>query len=154
MTLHNALLDSGASHNLMPKVIMERLGLQVTRPYKDLFSFESKRVQCIGLIKYVVVGLTQIPTKTIFMDIVVVDILPKFGMLLSRSWATKVKGTMQIDLTYTTIPIFGEKRRLYEETRMAYMVSSKGKPHNFPIYSFDTELGSAILFNELVDNGT
>lgn len=39
MNLHNAMLDLGASHNLMPKVIMERLGLQVTRPYKDLFSF-------------------------------------------------------------------------------------------------------------------
>lgn len=40
MALHHAMLDSGASHNLMPKVIMERLGLQVTRPYKDLFSFD------------------------------------------------------------------------------------------------------------------
>ena len=36
---------------------------------------------------------------------------------------------------------------------MAYMVSSKDKPQNFPIYSFDTELGSAILFNESVDSG-
>jgi len=43
MTLHNAMLDSGASHNLMPKVIMKKLGLQVTRPYKDLFSFDSKK---------------------------------------------------------------------------------------------------------------
>jgi hypothetical protein len=31
--LHNCMLDSGASHNLMPKVIMEKLGLEVTRPY-------------------------------------------------------------------------------------------------------------------------
>ena len=28
--LHNAMHDSGASHNLMPKVIMERLGLEIT----------------------------------------------------------------------------------------------------------------------------
>lgn len=27
MTLHNAMLDSGASHNLMPKVVMDQLGL-------------------------------------------------------------------------------------------------------------------------------
>ena len=135
------MLDSGASHNLMPKVIMERLRLQVTRPYKDLFYFDSKRVQCIGLIKDVVVGLTQIPAKTIVVDIVVADILPKFGMLLSRSWATKIKGIIQMDLTYATIHVFGEKRRLYWETIMAYMVSNKDKPQNFPIYSFDTELG-------------
>jgi hypothetical protein len=31
MTLHNAMLDSGASHNLMPKVVMENLGLDITR---------------------------------------------------------------------------------------------------------------------------
>ena len=30
--LHNAMLDSGASHNLMPKVVMERLGLENTKP--------------------------------------------------------------------------------------------------------------------------
>ena len=29
--LHNYLLDSGASHNLMPKKVMEELGLQVTK---------------------------------------------------------------------------------------------------------------------------
>ena len=33
--LHNAMLDSGASHNLMPKSIMENLGLEVTQPYKS-----------------------------------------------------------------------------------------------------------------------
>ena len=27
---HNAMLDSGASHNLMPKAVMEKLGLKVT----------------------------------------------------------------------------------------------------------------------------
>ena len=29
--LHNCLLDSGASHNLMPKSVMEELGLDVTK---------------------------------------------------------------------------------------------------------------------------
>jgi len=151
MTLHNAMLDSRASHNIMPKLIMEIMGLEITRPYKYLFSFNSKRVQCIGLIKDVVVGLTQVLSKTVVMYIVVADIPPKFVMMFSRSWATKIKGTMQMDLTYATIPVFGEQRRLYRETRMAYMVSSKDKPQNFPIYALDTELGSAILFNELTN---
>ena len=55
--LHNCLLDSGASHNLMPKVVMEALGLSVTRPYHDLFSFDSRAVQCLG-VKDLVVNLT------------------------------------------------------------------------------------------------
>jgi hypothetical protein len=54
MTLHNTMLDSGASHNLMPKVIMDKLGLDIIRPYKDLFSFDSRKFKCLGLIKYLV----------------------------------------------------------------------------------------------------
>lgn len=49
--LHNARLDLGASHNLMPKTIMEKVGLEITRPYKDLYSFDSSKGKCLGLIK-------------------------------------------------------------------------------------------------------
>ena len=58
--LHNAMFDSGASHNLMPREIMEKLGLDITRKYHDLYSFDSNRVRCIGLIKDLVVSLDQI----------------------------------------------------------------------------------------------
>jgi hypothetical protein len=51
-TLHNSMLDSSASHNLIPKDIIEKLGLDITRPYKDLYSFDSSKLKCIGLIKY------------------------------------------------------------------------------------------------------
>ena len=44
MILHNAMLDFGASHNLMPRVVVESMGLKITRPYKDLYSFDSKKV--------------------------------------------------------------------------------------------------------------
>ena len=46
------------------------------------------------------------------MDIVVADVPTKFGMLLSRSWAAKLKGTMQMDMSYATILVFGVHRRL------------------------------------------
>jgi len=55
--LHNAMFDSGASHNLMPKAVMEKLNLDITRPYKDLFSFDSSQVKCLGLIKDLCVSL-------------------------------------------------------------------------------------------------
>ena len=45
--LHNCLLDTGASHNLMPKAVMEELGLDITRPYHDLFSFDPRNVKWI-----------------------------------------------------------------------------------------------------------
>ena len=107
MFLHNVIVDSSASHNLMPKTIMECLGLDITRPYNNLYSFDSREVKCLGLIKYLVVSLHQIPKKNLVMDAVVVDVPPYFGMLLSRSWEAKLKGTLKMDLSYATIPIFG-----------------------------------------------
>jgi hypothetical protein len=124
LILHNDMLDSGASHNLMPKDVMEKLGLEVTRPYKDLHSFDSSKVKCIGIIKDLCITLAQIPAKSMVMDIVVGYIPPKYGMLLSISWGAKLKGTLQLDMSYATIPAFGQQRRLYKETLMKYMVNS------------------------------
>ena len=56
--LHNCLLDSGTSHNLMLKVVMDELGLNITKPYLDLFYFDSRKVKCLGLIKYLVINLS------------------------------------------------------------------------------------------------
>ena len=55
LLLHNCMFDSGASHNLMPLSVMKQLNLQVTKPYKDLYSFDSHKVKCLGAIKDVLV---------------------------------------------------------------------------------------------------
>ena len=74
----------------MPKAIMETLNLDITGPYKDLFSFDSSKVKCLGLIKYFCVTLVQYPGKSILMDIVLADIPTKYGMLLSHPWGEKL----------------------------------------------------------------
>lgn len=69
--LHNAMLDLGASHNLMPNTVMEKLGLEITRPYKYLYSFDCSKVRYLGPIKDLYVTLAQIPTKSLVMEMVV-----------------------------------------------------------------------------------
>ena len=59
------MLNSGASQNLMLEAIMEKLGLDITHPYHDLYSFDSGRVRCLGLIKDLVVSLEKIPAKNL-----------------------------------------------------------------------------------------
>ena len=81
------------------------------------------------------------------MDMLAADIPPKFGMLLSGSWSSKLKGTLQMDMSYATIPLFGGHKILYREKRLAYVVSIQQKPNNHPIYVVDTDLGSSIFFN-------
>ena len=80
------------------------------------------------------------------MDIVVADISPKFGILLSRSWSKRMGGTLQMDLTYATIPMFGgETKRLYKENQFTYIISNAKKFVNHPIYVVDTNFGACIL---------
>jgi hypothetical protein len=78
--LHNCLMDSRESHNLMPKTVMDEIGLEVTKTYHYLYSFDSKKVKCIGVIKDLVVSLFQLSMKSVVMDIVVADVPPKFGI--------------------------------------------------------------------------
>jgi len=146
--LHNAMFDSRASHHLMPKAIMEKLGLDITRKYHDLYSFDSGRVLCIGLIKDLVLSLDQIPAKNVLMDVVVADIPPRFGMLLSKSWGAKLKGTLQLDFSYATIPLFGQLIKLYREKKMKYMITRKEKPLNHPINVVHLDLESFVLYSD------
>ena len=70
----------------MPETIMDELGLEITKTYHELFSFDSRKVQCFGVIKYLVVTLFQFPMESVVMYIVVVDAPHKFGTFLSRYW--------------------------------------------------------------------
>jgi hypothetical protein len=91
--LDNYLMDSGAYHNLIPNTVMNELALEVTKTYHDLYSFDSRKVKCLGVIKDLVVSLFQLPMKRVVMDIVVVDVPSKFGMLLYRPWIKRIGGT-------------------------------------------------------------
>jgi hypothetical protein len=139
-------MDSRESHNVMPKLVMDELGLDITKPYLDLYSFDSIKVKCLGVIKDMVVPFCQLPMKSVVLDVIVADIPPTFGILLSRSWAKKVVGTLQMDLSCATIPVFGgEHRRLYMEVRSAYLVSDHENPSNHPIYAIEDKLGSSVF---------
>jgi hypothetical protein len=111
-----------------------------------MYSFDSKKVKCLGLIKDMVVSLAKLPMKSVVMGFFVADIPPKFGMLLSITWAKKVGGSLQMDLTYATIPVFeGEHRRIYREVRLSYIVNDYQNPRNHPIYVVENEIYSSIF---------
>ena len=78
----------------------------------------------LGLIKDLVVSLEKIPTNNVLMDVVLVDIPPRYGIFLSRSWGENLRGTLQLDFSYATIPVFGQLRKLYQKIKMKYMISS------------------------------
>lgn len=93
-------------------------------------------------------SLDQIPAKNVLMDVVVANIPPWFGMLLSRLWGAELKGTLQLDFSYATIPVFGQLRKLYREKKMKYMITSNEKPLNHPINVVHIDLESFVLYSD------
>ena len=70
----------------------------------------------------------------------------KYGILLSRSWGAKLGGSLQLDMTYAAILIFGGQfTRLYKETRLTYTISDPQNPNNYPVYVVDQDIGKCIL---------
>ena len=53
-----------------------------------------------------------------------------------------------MDMSYATIPVFGEYRRLHRLFRLAYMVSNKDKSVYYLTYSVEIELGSSVFYND------
>ena len=84
--------------------------------------------------------------KSMVMDVVVDDIPPIFGMLLSWSWSKNLGGSLHLHMSYAIVPIFGgEYRILYRGTQLAYIVSDHENPTNHPIYVVEQDMGLSIL---------
>ena len=80
------------------------------------------------------------------MDVVSANVPSKYGMLLSKTRGAKLGGSVQLDMNYATIPVFGGKfTQLYKENRLAYTVSDPQNSNNYPIYVADQDLGNCIL---------
>jgi hypothetical protein len=53
-TLHNFLVDSGATNNIMPLSVMEALGMECTKYYEigeSIYAIDSRKVPTYGEIK-------------------------------------------------------------------------------------------------------
>ena len=68
--LHNCMLDSGATSNIMTKKVMEQLNLRTSRPYHNICAMDRKTIQVHGLIKGLQVHLAAFLDIMIEMDIV------------------------------------------------------------------------------------
>jgi hypothetical protein len=139
--LHNCMLDSGATSNVMTKKVMEQLNLRISRPYHNICAMDSRTIEVHGLIKGLQVHLAAFPDIMIEMDIVVVDVPDTWGMLLSRKTAADLGGSLQMDLTYATIPTpNGLEFKLNRELERKYHVEDPRKKKNELVFR-EVEMG-------------
>jgi hypothetical protein len=107
----------------MPEAIVEMLGLDITKPYRELYALDSKKVKYLVVIKDLVINLSEIPWKNLIMDVIIDDITVSYGMLLSRDWGDRHGAMLQLDMSYATICIPEERPIGYIDKLGCHMLS-------------------------------
>ena len=51
-----------------------------------------------------------------------------------------------MEMSYATILVFGDQRRLYRDKQLAYVVNNQNKLENHPMCALDTYVGSSIFY--------
>jgi hypothetical protein len=81
--LHNCLVYSGASSNFMPLSICKKLNIVPLKSDKHVIQLDITQVKVMGEIKYVIIRIATHPKFVQVIDIIIVDILEAYGLLLS-----------------------------------------------------------------------
>jgi hypothetical protein len=99
------MVDLGASTMVMPIGVFQQLGLGISRSYGNVCGLDSKAVKVFGVAKDVDTYLYHLPKIIFPTNIVVIDVPPAWGMLLSRNWANELGGYMNMDFSHASIPM-------------------------------------------------
>jgi hypothetical protein len=108
LRLNNCMLVSGASTNVISLKVIKQLGLKTTRPYGNACGIASRKVKVLGVCEDIEVFLIDFPHINILMDILMIDALDAWGMILSRSWSTGLRAFLSMDLTHAHVPMGDE----------------------------------------------
>jgi hypothetical protein len=81
--LHNYLVNSGVSSNVMPFSICKKLNVIPLKSDKHVIQLDKTQVKVMGELKDVMIIIVTHPKFVQVIDIIVVDIPEAYGLLLS-----------------------------------------------------------------------
>ena len=102
--IHNYLINSRASCNVMPLSIVQRLGVSTQPSNQIVIHLDKIEVKVIGVLKDVWIQLTVDPQIQDVIDIHVVDIPKTYGLLLRIEWMKCLRGWFSMDFTQLWLP--------------------------------------------------
>ena len=82
--VHNCMVDSGATSSVMPKKLVDQLGLKYQPVEKGVVQLDGTSIHTIGLIKDVSLTLHACPNFSIQQDVYVIDLPPYFVVCLVK----------------------------------------------------------------------
>jgi ribonuclease HI len=107
VALHNCLVDTGVTNNIMPLAVMEALGMSCTKYYEtseSIYAIDSRKVPAYGEIKDFYAWITTTPHIITIFNIIVVDLPPAYGVVLGRDWTSMIGGYIMNDGSCMMLP--------------------------------------------------
>jgi hypothetical protein len=98
--MHNCLVDSGASSNVMPYFVCKKLNATPTKISTHIIQLDISEVKVIEELKDVMIRIASNPKIHQVIDIVVVDIPEAYGIFLSHDWSHKLQGYFSSDWSH------------------------------------------------------
>jgi len=128
---HCFLIDGGSSPNVMPKIVMEELGLSCThKNSKSMLSYNSQQQVTIGEIKYVTLVFCVHPEIRTTYNIQVVDMqINNYYIILGRDWKTLTSGYICLDGSHMSLSNNGKNIIFLKEGQILPYIESLPKPH-------------------------
>ena len=85
--VHNCMVDSGASSNVMPFSVCQKLNVDPKKSNIQIVRLDQSKVRVLGEMRNVLIILSVDSHVHQTIDILVVDIPEAYGLLLSRDWS-------------------------------------------------------------------
>ena len=114
--VHNCLVDSGASTNVMPLSVCKKLNIRPEKTDAKIIQLDRSQVPAVGELNNVIIRLSSDSRVHQCIDIVIVDIPEAYGLLLSRDWSSKLQGYFATDWSHLWLPYKGRNNQIRVES--------------------------------------
>jgi hypothetical protein len=129
--MHNCMVDSGASSNVMPWSVCQKINAEVEPSTLKIIQLDRTNVKVIGELKNVLIRLSSNPKVHQVIDIIVVDIPEVYGLFLSRDWSEQLHGYFATDWSHLWLPENGKpnKIKVNRERYLKFTVTDLNDPN-------------------------
>jgi hypothetical protein len=129
--VHNCMVDSGESSNVMPWSVCQKINAEVEPSSLKIIQIDRIDVKVIGELKNVLIILSSNPKVHQVVDIIVVDIPEVYSLFLSRDWSEKLHGYFTMDWSHLWLPENGKpnKIRVNHEGYLKFTIMDLNDPN-------------------------
>ena len=110
--VHNCLVDSGSSVNVMPLKICKRINGHPKPTTWEVTQLDKTNVKVVGEMENVLIRLSANNKICQFIDIVLADIPDGYGLILNHDWSARLKGYFASDWSHLWLPQKGSPNQI------------------------------------------